>query len=312
LKSRLGMSAKTGEQAVMQQLPSSPAAAPATVPILQDDPHQVDPSTLIDGTDTASGGTVDTIKQLSEDLRNAKQLVEHGDHGDRERMQHIANRLADSDQVHEICEHSTLAHRGLGVLKSSSLWGCERQLHRRMAEARGDLKRRITQLTFAGTDSDSTHVGSNGDLASHEEKYQRLRAKQNKLTHELSTLRKDHADLTAEMDQQKHRIAQLTDKRIDHTVEKAPVQALHQVSRRARAAAPVPQGIPPGYKGKLTPAMKAWVRKQQELEAARKVVPKVKRNTWAPPVPPGLPPKYDGPLLFQGGTDVPTSRPPGM
>ena len=185
------------------------------------------------------GGEQSNVRDLSKDLTEARHLISHGGAGDLKRMKAVIAGLRDSSQLRAICEDTSEAQEGLGVLRWSSLSSCMRQLHTRMADDSTRLAGKITALsTHAAFPVAHTEVADAPfTLQAAEARYNTLEARKAALTQGLSTMVHAGTHLQVELRAQKERLQQLR----------------ARPGRRARQAhrgsPPAPAGLPPGYDG---------------------------------------------------------------
>ena len=250
--------------------------------------------------DFAQPGVSDKVSKLKADISRGKYLGRVGDLSDMSEMSRLSERLANTQELGEICRRRHLAQDGLGVLKDSSLAGCEREIRAHMNEARVSLKGGLARLHAEKARLEFPKRGS----------LPQLQQKKKKLAAELSSMEKQHDQLRAELSQQRERITQLTQQhrlgdgraRSFQAADRA-AKSLMGLSSSASSATPLADAL-------MGRTRKAARKPGMLSAAARRHVPS--SRAWSPPVPAGLPPGYRGALKTTGGTDVPQAPPPGI
>jgi hypothetical protein len=228
--------------------------------------------------DFAQPGVSAKVSKLRDDISRGRYLGMSGDLSDMAEMSRLSERLANTQELGEICRRRHLAQDGLGVLKDESLAGCEREIRARMNAARVSLRGGLARLHAEKARLEFPKRGS----------LPQLQQKKMKLAAELSSMEKQHDQLRAELNQQRERITQLTQK--------------HSSVDGASSDTP------------LADALMGRTRKAARKAGPRSAVQrrhKPKSRAWSPPVPAGLPPGYSGALKQAGQTDVPEVAPPG-
>ena len=228
--------------------------------------------------DFAQPGVSAKVSKLRDDISRGRYLGMSGDLSDMPEMNRLSERLANTQELGEICRRRHLAQDGLGVLKDESLAGCEREIRARMNAARVSLRGGLARLHAEKARLEFPKRGS----------LPQLQQKKMKLAAELSAMEKQHDLLRAELSQQRERITQLTQK--------------HSSGDGASSDTP------------LADALMGRTRKAARKAGPRSAVQrrhKPKSRAWSPPVPAGLPPGYTGALKQAGQTDVPEIAPPG-
>jgi hypothetical protein len=248
--------------------------------------------------DFSQPGVASKVTKLKDDIKRGAYLGRVGDLSDMPEMKELDARLVSTRDLGEICRRRHLAQDGLGVLKDSSLAGCEREIRAHMDEARVSLKGGLARLRAKKARLEFPKQGS----------LPQLQQKKRKLAAELSSMEKQHDQLRAELSQQKERITQLTQRHRYAQPSAATSTAVEAARSLLGFSSSAASGTPlaDALEGKSTRAVRSSAHRGR---AQRRHMPK--SRAWSPPVPAGLPPGYEGSLRAQGATDVPEVPPPG-